>query len=217
MENPITGQEAGTVAPATEDADWFVVFEWDPIGYVEDEEGTDLDPDGILKSIRDSTAAANQERQKRGWATMQILGWQEEPHYDSETHYLTWSIIGESAGARNINRIVKLLGRRGVMTATLVCPPETLVVAAVESDQILAGYDFVLGSSYAEYMPGKDQLAQIGLSALIVGGAGAALIKTGLLARFWKVIVAALVAMGGGVARIFGSKRDQDPARAMRG
>lgn len=210
MQNPVSGAEVATVASADENAEWFIVFEWSDIGYVEDEEGTDLDPDAILASIREGTEAANEERRKRGWPTMEVVGWQEEPHYDFDTHNLTWSIVGESEGHRSINRIVKLLGRRGVMTATLVSPPETLAVSAHETDTLLAGYRFRPGSTYAEYVPGKDKLAEIGLTALVVGGAGAALVKSGLLARFWKLILAGFVAVGAGIKRIFGSSRAEE-------
>lgn len=210
MQNPVSGSELATIAPAREDGDWFMLFEWSDIGYVKDDEGKDLDADAILDSIRKGTAAANQERKKRGWSTLEVVGWQEKPHYDSDTHNLTWAIIGASDGQRSINRTVKLLGRRGVMTAVLVAPPEGLAAAARESDTLLAAYHFLPGSTYAEYVPGKDKLAKIGLAALIVGGAGAALVKSGLLVRFWKVIVGAVVALGAGIKRVFGSTRAED-------
>ncbi|MGH0036856.1 MAG: DUF2167 domain-containing protein [Myxococcota bacterium] len=211
LENPITGQEVGTLAPEVEDVRWFIVFEWNEMGYVPDDDADDLDADGILESIREGTEAANLERRERGWSTMEIVGWQEEPHYDETTHNLTWAIIGRAGESENINRIVKLLGRRGVMTATLVTDLNVLHVASVESDQILAGYRFRQGSTYAEYIPGTDRLAEVGLGALIVGGAGAALIKSGLLARFWKLIVAGLAVVGGGLAKLFGRKNEQYP------
>lgn len=210
MQNPVSGSEVATVASADENAAWFIVFEWSDIGYVEDEEGAELDPDAILASIREGTEIANEERKERGWPTMKIVGWQEEPHYDYGTNNLTWAIIGESEGGRSINRIVKLLGRRGVMTATLVAPPEELTASAEETDVLLAGYRFRPGSTYAEYVPGKDKLAEIGLTALVVGGAGAALVKSGLLARFWKLILAGIVAVGAGIKRVFGSSRAEE-------
>lgn len=36
-----------------------------------------------------------------------------------------------------------------------------------------------------------------------MGGAGAALVKSGLLAKLWKPIAIALVALGAGVKRVF--------------
>jgi uncharacterized membrane-anchored protein len=212
LENPVNGTEVGTIAPAEEDANWFIVFEWDEIGYVADEGHEDIDADALLTSIREGTEEANAARAERGWATMQIVGWQEEPHYDEKTQNLTWAVLGRSEGYDNVNRIMKLLGRRGVMTATLVSDTHILPVASVETDQLLASFRFKPGNTYAEYIPGKDKLAEIGLAALIVGGAGAALVQTGLLARFWKVILAGLAAVGGGLAKLFGGgKSEQAP------
>jgi len=210
LENPVNGTEVGTIAPAEEDAQWFVVFEWDDIGYVPDDDHDDIDAAGLLKSIREGTEAANEERAKRGWATMEIVGWQEEPHYDEDTQNLTWAVLGRSGGYDNVNRIMKLLGRRGVMTATLVSDTRNLPVASVETDQLLANFRFRPGNTYAEYIPGTDKLAEIGLAALIVGGAGAALVQTGLLARFWKVLLAGLAAVGGGIAKLFGGGKSEE-------
>ena len=52
-----------------------------------------------------------------------------------------------------------------------------------------------------------DELAQYGLTALVVGGVGAALVKSGLLARLWKPIVLGLAALGAGLKRVFFSGR----------
>ena len=204
-ENPLTGQEQATLAPAADDAHWFIVFEWDPMGYVEDSEGSYLDADDILAQLRQGNAEGNKERLKRGWATMSIVGWHEPPHYDATTRNLTWSVITESEGHQGINRIVKLLGRRGVMTATLVSSLEGLETAAIETDSLLTGYSFNSGSRYAEFVAGSDRMAEIGLTALIAGGAGAALVKTGLLARLWKFLVIGVVAVVAALKR-FGER-----------
>jgi uncharacterized membrane-anchored protein len=216
-ENPSTGQEVATIAPVSDQEQWFLVFEYDESGYVADDERDDLDPDAMLESIREGTEASNKERRKRGWDTLSIVGWHEPPHYDLRTNNLSWAIIGESAGHRSMNRIVKLLGRRGVMTATLVASPEEFPIAMAQVDALLEGYRYRSGNTYAEYVPGTDKLAKYGLTALVVGGAGAVLMKSGLLARFWKPIAAALAALGVGVKRFFFSGRSakHDPEKPI--
>jgi len=206
-QNPVSGLEMATVAPASNDANWFLVFEFDQVGYVPDDEKDSLDADAMLTAIRKGTEAANEERRARGWGTMQIVGWHEPPHYDTRTNNLSWAITGESDGQRNVNRIVKLLGRRGVMTVTLVSSPDELATAIPAVETLLAGYQFKPGNTYAEYMPGTDQLATYGLTALVVGGAGAALVKSGLLAKLWKPIAVALFALGAGIKRLLGGGR----------
>jgi uncharacterized membrane-anchored protein len=210
--NPVSGSELATVAPLSDEQGWFIIFEWADIGYVKDDEGEDLDADAILESIREGNDAANEERERRGWSTIDIVGWQEPPFYDSNTHNLTWAIVGESSEGRSVNRLIKLLGRRGVMSATLVAAPEELDAAVPEVDALLTGYRFQPGNTYAEFVPGKDRMAEIGLTALIAGGAGVALLKSGLLARFWKVLVAAGAALVAGIGKLFGRGKQQDPA-----
>lgn len=216
-ENPVSGNELAVVMPTSETADWFLLFEFHDIGYVPDEEQDDLDAKAMIDSIRAGTEASNEERRRRGWQEMSILGWQEEPHYDSRTNNLSWAVIGESGGYQNINRIVKLLGRSGVMTVTLVASPDELALAMDETDELLSGFRYQPGSTYAEYIPGQDKLAEYGLTALVVGGAGAALVKSGLLARLWKPIALGLVALGAGIKRIFFSGRsaDHDPEKPI--
>ena len=94
------------------------------------------------------------------------------PHYDERTKNLSWAIVGQSEGGKNINRIVKILGRRGVMTATLVSPPDELATAVPMVDALLDGYRYTAGNTYAEYVPDTDKLAEYGLTALVVGGEG---------------------------------------------
>jgi uncharacterized membrane-anchored protein len=216
-QNPIDGSEMAAIAPMSEDLGWFVVFEWSDIGWVSDEEQNELDADSILESIRQGTEASNEMRRERGWPAMSIIGWHEEPHFDAQTKNLSWAIIGESGGNQNVNRLTKLLGRRGVMSATLVASPEELPVAIAAVDELLANYRFRTGNTYAEYIPGTDRLAEVGLTALVVGGAGAVLLKSGLLARFWKPIGLGLVALGAGIKRIFFSGRssNHDPEKPI--
>jgi uncharacterized membrane-anchored protein len=212
MQNPVSGSELATVAPASDDEDWFVFFEWDPVGWVDDSEKDDLDADALLESIREGTQDANEERKARGWPAVELVGWLEKPNYDDRTNNLAWAIEASSEGKRIVNRMVKLLGRRGVMTVTIVSDPEDLDAAAATTDQLLTGYRFRPGSTYAEYVPGKDTIASYGLTALVAGGIGAAAVKSGFLAKAWKYLIVVAVAAAGGIKRLFsGRKHIADP------
>jgi uncharacterized membrane-anchored protein len=204
-ENPIAGTELATIAPV--EGQWFLIFEFEDSGYISDSEKSDLDAAAMLESIQAGNEAGNEERRKRGWAEYTIVGWQEEPHYDERTNNLSWAIVGESEGHENVNRMIKLLGRRGVMTATLVAGPDQLSTAMSEANALLDNYRYLSGNKYAEYIPGTDKLAEYGLTALVVGGAGAALVKSGLLVKLWKPIAVALAALGAGIKRFFFSGR----------
>lgn len=208
-QNPESGTEQATILPADESESWFVIFEFDEIGYVPDDD-SDLDADALLESIRQGTEASNAARREMGWPEMQIVGWHDAPRYDVDTKNLTWAIIGGSQGEQTINRIVKILGRRGVMTLTLVSSQAELASADRQLAGLIERYRFQPGSTYAEYVPGTDRLAEVGLAALVVGGAGAALVKSGLLARFWKFIVVALAGAGAVLKRVFSGRRAEE-------
>jgi len=194
--NPITGREMGFVAPAGED--WFAVFEFDDVGYVKDDEKDSLDANALLQSIKDGTAAGNQERIKRGWPTMTILGWETPPRYNEITHNLEWAIRAQSSGAPVVNHNTRVLGRGGVMEVTLVTDPALLAETMPKFKAMLEGFQFKQGQRYAEFRAG-DKTAAYGLTGLIVGGGTAALVKTGAFKWLWKVLAAGAA----GVAALF--------------
>ena len=63
---------------------------------------------------------------------------------------------------------------------------------------MIGGYTYSPGFKYAEWRSG-DKVAAYGLTALVAGGAGVALAKSGLLVKFWKLIV---VGVGAGLAAL---------------
>src|SRR5262249_46604492 len=76
--NPPSGDELGTIVPAekSDDAEsWFVIFEFEDTGYVRDDDRNQLDPDALMKSIKDNTEEANKERARRGWLAYHVRKW----------------------------------------------------------------------------------------------------------------------------------------------
>jgi uncharacterized membrane-anchored protein len=211
-QNPTDGSELGLLLPASENARWFVVFEFNSIGYVKDDEKDKLDADDMIASIRSGTEAANEERKRRGWSTMNIVGWHTPPFYDTRTNNLTWGITGASDGGQVVNYSVRLLGRRGVMNVDLVLAPEEVDAVVPAFEEVLGGFTFKPGSRYAEFVQG-DKVAAYGLTALVAGGAGAALAKSGLLGKLWKAIVLGVLALVGAIKKLFGGRGNEpEPA-----
>lgn len=171
-ENPSSGNEY-YVGP--EDERWFVIFSYEDTGHIKDDE--EIDPGALLESIREGTQAGNAERRNRGWAEMNIVGWQYEPFYSDQTNRLSWAVLAESGGAKIVNYNTRLLGRTGVISAVLVADPETLDASVDEFEALLeGGFQYNAGNTYAEYRSG-DKLATYGLAALVTGGAAAAVAK----------------------------------------
>lgn len=203
MQNPTNGRELGFVAPAGED--WFAVFEFNPVGYVKDDEKGSLDADAMLESIKAGAEEGNKERVKRGWPTMTILGWEHPPRYDETTHNLEWAVRAESEGLPVINYNTRLLGRGGVMEVTLVTDPSSLADTLPKFKTMLSGFDFNQGQKYNEFRPG-DKMAAYGLTGLIVGGGTAALVKSGAFKWIWKAAVAGVIGVAALLKKIFSRK-----------
>ena len=186
--NTPDGSEVGLVAPAAEDQNWFVIFDYSEVGYVSDSEKDKIDADALLKGIKEGTEESNAVRKEKGIPGLHVVGWQQRPSYDSATHNLTWAILAkDDTGDRVVNFNVRLLGRRGYMSATLVDDPSRIAAARPHLDRILTDFSYKSGNRYAEFRPG-DKVAEYGLVALMAGGAGAAAAKTGLFAALGKLL-----------------------------
>jgi uncharacterized membrane-anchored protein len=206
MQNPVTGTELGFLAPPK--LQWFIVFEYDDTGYIRDDEKNTLDAAAMLKSFKASNANGNKERVKRGWPELEIIGWEQPPHYDEKTHNLVWAIRGQTEGKPLINYNTRILGRGGVMRVTLVTDPEQLPNTLPKFKTALTGFSYKAGQKYAEYRQG-DKLAQYGLSALVVGGATAAAVKSGAFKGLWKIVGVAVIASLGFLKKLFGGRKSQ--------
>src|SRR5437773_10090244 len=204
-ENPVSGNERGVIMCQSEASPdpWFVLFSYDQSGYVRDDEGSNLDADAILESVRHGTEAANRERKRRGWGTLSVEGWATKPFYDRTTNNLTWAITAhDNTGGRSVNHSVRLLGRGGVMHVDLGAPPAQLDALVPTFNGMITRFTYLPGHKYAEWRPG-DKVAAYGLTALVAGGAGVALAKSGLLVKFWKLIVAGIAAAAAAVKRMW--------------
>jgi uncharacterized membrane-anchored protein len=193
----------GVVVPKDENAGWWAVFDYNDVGHISDSEKDKLNADDILKTLKENNDEANKELKKRGWRTVELVGWEKPPFYDTRTNNLTWSVrIRSESGREGVNHSVRLLGREGYMSADLVLSPEELASAIPAYESLLGGFTYTEGHRYAEYRKG-DKLATYGLAALVAGGAGAVAMKTGLLAKFWKLIVVAVLGLFAAVKRFF--------------
>ena len=193
---------------APKSLDWFAVFSYDDTGYVKDDEK--IDADDLLKSMQSGDKAGNEQRKKLGLEALYTDGWQVPPHYDTATKRLEWGLrLRDEQGQYVVNYTTRLLGRTGVMEATLVTDPESLTKDVAEFRKVLTGFDYNGGYRYSEFKQG-DKVAAYGLAALVLGGAAAVATKKGFwavlggfFAAGWKFIIAALVAMGAGIGKLF--------------
>lgn len=206
----------GSLGPTN--ADWSVMFYYEDSGYIKDADKEKLDADKLLQSYREGTEAANKYRAKSGIPPIHVTGWELPPRYNSETHNLEWAIRGSSEDEEILNYDTRLLGRKGVMSVKLIVAPNEFAATLPAFTNLMTGYQFNAGQSYAEYKPG-DKIAKYGLGALVVGGAAVGAAKLGLLTwvavffkKAWKLVVVAVVAVVSLfkkiIARIVNGRRD---------
>jgi len=187
---------------SSQDLSWFAIFYFENVGYVKDDEK--LDPDALLKSLQASDDRANGERKRLNMPAIHTVGWHVPPHYDGETKRLEWGVKLRQSDVGNdvVNYTIRILGRRGVMHVTLVSDPQELDKDIVAFKGALGGYDFAGGERYAEFKAG-DKVAEYGLAALVLGGAGAVAMKSGFGKALIKFIGLGVVALFGAVAAFF--------------
>lgn len=194
---------------------WWAAFSFSPVGYVKDDE--QIDAYALLKELQDQDGPANEERRKLGMGELFTDGWHTPPHYDTASKHLEWALRLRSPGSTTptINYTVRLLGRSGYESATLVSDPSTLDADVKAFKAVLQDFDFKSGEKYSEFKQG-DRVAEFGLMALVAGGAAAVATKTGFwkvivgfLAAFWKLIAAGVAALLVSIGKLFGKKKEQ--------
>lgn len=185
----------GLVVNKGEADEWMVTLRYDEAGFIKDDEK--IDAEELLTAIREGTEEANTERVERGFKALHVEGWAEPPRYEKSVHHLVWALTARDEDGVSLNYNTRVLGRRGYVSLNLVTEPALLEKHKPDASALLAGTSFRTGARYADFDDKKDKVAEFGLIGLVLGGAGlgaAKLVKVGLLAKFGKVLLAALIA-----------------------
>ena len=100
--------------------------------------------------------------------------------------------------------------RQKAVEVVLVVDPEKLPETLPVFRNLLSGYSFTTGQTYAEYRQG-DKVAKYGLAALVLGGAAVGAAKLGLFAplvlflkKAWKLVVVAIAAIADSLKKVLG-------------
>ncbi|MEO8250395.1 MAG: DUF2167 domain-containing protein [Burkholderiales bacterium] len=211
MGNSASDNLVGIVLPA-DGRSWIAVVKFSKEGYIKDDDAKDWNADELLDGLRKGTETQNQERAKRGFAQMELVGWAQKPLYDAGSHQLVWSVISKDKGAsgsedRDINYNTYALGREGFINLNLVTTERDLAKYKPEALKLLGALHFIDGKRYADFNASTDKVAAYGLAALVAGAAakklGLLAVVLAFLAKFAKVAVVAGGAALWGVAKMF--------------
>jgi len=191
--NPPSDPTWGMIFPADrgpfhEDS-WAVVLRYEDEGHVDDGDASKIDYDDLMTEMRSGLGEENESRTKGGFATIDIVGWADRPHYDPAQHELFWAkeLRFSDAPGNTLNYDVRLLGRKGVLSMNAVAGIEALPEVKAGMSALLGAVEFTDGNRYEQFDTGIDKLAAYGIGGLIAG-------KLALNAGLFKGLLALLIA-----------------------
>jgi uncharacterized membrane-anchored protein len=200
------------VSPLSEEG-WGVVITYNDDGHVDDGDASGIDYEELLKQMKDDTAENNKEREKQGYDAISLVGWATAPRYDASTHKLYWAreLSVADAPQHTLNYDIRILGRKGVLSFNAIAPLSRLGDIQESMKQVMAFSDFNAGQRYADFDSKTDNLAAYGIGALVAGKiamkVGFFKLILGALIAAKKLVIVAVVAVGGFIARLFGRKK----------
>jgi uncharacterized membrane-anchored protein len=213
MGNQTDDQFIGLVFPES-GGHWFVTVDYNPSGYIKDDDAKHWDADKLLQSLKDGTEAANAEREKLGVPAIVVTRWIEPPAYQAASHQLLWSAEAKRKDGSGTDAVVNyntyLLGREGYVSLDLITRASAVQDDKAAAHQLLAAVDFNSGKRYTDFDSSTDKVAAYGLAALVAGVAAKKLGMLALLAaaavKFAKLIGVAAIAAIVAVKRWLGAR-----------
>ncbi len=181
--NPPSTNTLGMLFPRDKspiDDTWGIEISFDPMGYVSDTDAIGIDYDDLLKTMQQDVLAANDERERQGFARVELLGWAAPPHYDATERKLYWAKLLHFSGEQGdtLNYDIRALGRNGVLIMQFIAAAESLPQVEAAAPDILKMISFTDGNRYSDFVPDVDTVAAVGIGGLIAGKVAA---KAGLL------------------------------------
>lgn len=181
----------GMVLPQRREENWALVFDYNSIGFVRDDDAKNWDADELMESMKGGNAADNERRRTAGVPEFTLRGWLEKPNYDAASHKVTWATILVDGQGETANFKTLTLGRHGYVGMTMVTGASDLAADRTHVHTILSGLSYVEGSRYSDFNVGTDTVAAVGLTALIAGAAA----KAGFFGKIAAVILPLLLVL----------------------
>jgi len=182
---------------------WMVSVDYNPAGYINDDDAKHWNADELLESIKEGTEAGNKRRQQMGIPALEVTRWIEAPSYDSTTQRLVWSAEARNKGApasddATVNYNTYVLGREGYVALNLITSASAVESQKPMARTLLRQVAFIDGKRYADFDASSDKVAGYGLAALIGGVAAKKLGLFALIAAFFaksfKLVIFGLIA-----------------------
>lgn len=216
--NPPNGGYLGMLllenADLLDSASWVFTIQYDAIGYVSDKDANDVNYDDLLADMKKESEEENKTRTALGYEAMHFMGWASTPYYDENKKILHWAkeFSVDENPTNTLNYNVRILGRKGVLVLNAIAAMPQLEDVKKNIDPLTNSVEFSSGNKYSDFNPDVDEVAAWTIGGLV---AGKVLAKAGLfagLAKFGKVIILGLIALGAGAIRLFKGKKNKETA-----
>ncbi len=159
-----------------------VVYSYQPSGFINGGDWSNVHPDEMIQQIKAATEVGNQKRAAARMPALHVLGWEQAPTYNRDTHAVLWSFNGtRDGGGRIFNAAVLKLGRYGFERIVLIDNTAAPADAMAELLLVANAHQFVPGATYGDYVPSTDHAATYGIAGLVAGVLGVKLVKVGAL------------------------------------
>lgn len=171
---------------------WGAILSYDDDGHIDDEDAAKTDFDDLLKDMKKSSEESNEERAKEGYEKVQLVGWAEAPRYDAASHKIYWAknLKFEGNEENTLNYYVRVLGREGVLEINAVSDMNALSQVKEGMNALNSATVFTTGNRYADFNKSTDKMSELGVAALVAGGAAVAA-KAGLFKGLFVLLLAA--------------------------
>ena len=217
-ENPADDQILGVLLSDTvniyAEAEIAYIIYYMDSGYVSDKDAKDIDYDDLLVELKKDTKIAS-DNLPEGYTKYELIDWAVAPKYDAEKKTLVWAKHLRFGGEfETLNYDIRILGKQGIVMMQAVANMEDCAKVVADEDLIVSSVKFDSGYTYADFNPATDHMAEWTIGGLI---AGKVLAKAGLfaklglfLAKFWKIIAVAVIAVGAPLLKSFKKKRKEE-------
>jgi uncharacterized membrane-anchored protein len=219
MNNPVPAGLVGILAP--ESGQWWAVLEYRDNGYLQDAAKTGLDTKAILKTVSDRAQRQNEGRRIHNLPLITSVDWALAPAFDANTHTLEWAVLAKTQSGQVVNHTMRLLGRQGLLDATVVEPYQAqAALDLISLKDLMKNISFKSGQRYTDYQAG-DKISHIGLAGLIGGDEDSSTAQTddvatsGKSADVWGWYVFAGVLAGGSVMLVWGVNQRRRKVRPV--
>jgi uncharacterized membrane-anchored protein len=183
-------------------ANSFVLYSYAKVGYITmDDWEKNINADKILRIIKINSETSNKQR-AAGYSNVIVDGWVEKPRLDRRSATVYWAIRGHTEDGRQyVNAKALKLGKTGLSSLVWVGTPKQFHGARKTLNPALEAYKYQTGWRYADFRPGVDSVAAVGVGAIaykmltgrsskVAAGAGAGMLAAiALIAKkLWFLI-----------------------------